>query len=190
MVAPRGRRLFLLAVVLAFSGCAGATIAGRDAAHGCFEAAERPQPLHAALRRCDSALLAADLAPADRAATLVNRGIVNMQARRIDAALADYDAAITLAPSNAEAYINKGIALLHAGGRESEAIEQLNAGLARGPIRPEIAYFSRAMANETLGRNRDAYEDYGRAARLAPDWPEPGEQLLRFKVVRRKTASG
>jgi len=190
MVALRLRCLLSAVAILAVPACAGGTIIGIRDAHGCFEAAERARPLRDALRLCDSALLAPDLAPADRAATLVNRGIVNMQARRAAAALADYDAAIALAPGNAEAYVNKGIALLNIAGREGEAIDQLNAGLARGPIRPEIAYFSRAMANETLGRNRDAYEDYGRAARLAPEWSEPAEQLQRFKVVRRKTAAG
>ncbi|MFZ4109927.1 MAG: tetratricopeptide repeat protein [Polymorphobacter sp.] len=167
-----------------------AAVIGTGYARSCFEAATAKRPLREALRLCDSALLDQALTASDRAATLVNRGIINMQAQKVDAALADYDAAIRLAPDNAEAWINKGIALVQIGNRDDEAVALLTEGIARGPKQPAVAYYSRAVAYEGLGRPRQAYEDYSRAAQLDPDWTEPAEQLQRFKVVRGKTMSG
>lgn len=161
---------------------------GSGYAKACFEAAEKGRPPRAALRICDSALLDESLAAHDRAATLVNRGIIQMQARNLPAAIADYDAAIRARPETAEAYVNKGIALVRQGDRDGEAVAQLSEGIARNPNRPEIAYYTRAIANEMLGRTRAAYDDYARAAQLAPGWAEPAEQLQRFQTVRRKTA--
>ncbi len=163
---------------------------GAGYARGCYEAAERHRPPRDALRLCDSALLDAGLPASERAATYVNRGIVNMQARNVAAALADYDAAIRLGPDTAEAYVNKGIALVNIGDRDEEALQLLDKALALNPLRPALVYYSRAIANEQLGRTRAAYEDYSRAAQADPEWPDPVQQLQRFRVIRGKTASG
>ncbi len=167
-----------------------AAVIGNGYARSCFDAAATKRPLREALRLCDSALLDQALTLNDRAATLVNRGIINMQAQKTDAALADYDAAIGLAPDNAEAWINKGIALVQIGNRDDEAVVLLTEGIARGPKQLAVAYYSRAVAYEALGQPRQAYEDYSRAAQIDPDWTEPAEQLQRFKVVRGKTLRG
>ena len=179
-------------VLSVMPGCTTAGSAGLGAvyARGCLEAAERKRAPGSALRLCDSALLDAALPARERAATHVNRGIVHMQARNVAAALADYDTAIRIAPNAAEAYVNKGIALIGLGDRDAEAVRLFDAALARNPLRPAIAYYSRAIANEQLGRTRAAYEDYSRAAQLDPDWPDPAAQLQRFRVLRGKTASG
>lgn len=169
---------------------ASAMTIGSSYARGCFEAASNGRPLRDALRLCNSALIDEALALDHRAATLVNRGIVQMQARKLDAAIADFDEAIRLRPETAEAYVNKAIALQRMGGRDGEAVALLSEGLARNPTRPELAYYQRAVANEELGRVREAYEDYSRAAALAPEWRDPAEQLQRFQTVRRKVLSG
>ena len=174
----------LLAGVYGTMASAAVAVIGSGYARNCFDAATQKRPL------CDSALLDDALAENDRAATLVNRGIINMQARKFDAALADYDAAIKLTPDAAEAWINKGIALVQIGNRDDEAVTLLTQGIARNPKQPAVAYYSRAIAYEGLGRSRQAYEDYSRAAQLDPEWTEPAEQLQRFKVVRGKTLSG
>lgn len=181
--------LFLMLAGMAATDAAAVTI-GDSFARGCFEAAAKGRSLKQGLRVCDSALIDETLGPEHRAATLVNRGVVQMQARRLAAAIADFDEAIRLRPETAEAYINKAIALQRMGGRDDEAVELLSEGLVRNPMRPEIAYYQRAVANEELGRIREAYEDFSRAAALAPDWPDPAEQLQRFQVVRRKVLSG
>lgn len=181
--------LFATAVAAATTACASVSTFGNSYARGCFEAAEQRRTSRDALRICDSALLNADLSANDRVATLVNRGIIQMQSRLFEAAIADYDAAIRVQPDIAEAWVNKGIALLRQGERDNEALAMLSEGIARGPQRPEIAYYTRGIAHEYLGHAREAFEDYSRAARLAPDWTEPAEQLERFQFVRRKTGS-
>ncbi len=166
---------------------ASASIIGMTRARSCFEAAVARSSGRNAMRDCNSALEEDGLPLRDRAATLVNRGILLMQAKKLDEAIADYDAAILIQPATAEAWVNKGIALLRAG-REAEAADIISQGIELGPINPAIAHYSRAFAYEAMGKVREAYEDFGRAASLAPDWSEPYEQLRRFKTVRSKTA--
>ena len=172
---------------LALVGCA-TTLA--DSAQGCFDAAGGRVPGVRGIGLCSAALADPGLSTEARAATLVNRGIVNMQAGKLNAALADYDAAIRTAPGSADARINKGIALLEIGGRAAEAVAVLTEALAHGPRRPELVYYHRAIANESLGRMRAAYDDFAEAAQLAPDWAAPATELQRFKFVRRKTMTG
>jgi len=156
-------------------------------ARACFDAASARQPGAASLAACDRALDGEALPPALRAASLVNRGIVHMQMQDLDAAMADFDAAIALRPETAEAWVNKGIAHIRKGD-DMTAATLLSRGLELEPENPAVAHYSRAYAYEGLGRLREAYEDYGRAAALAPDWPDPYEQLKRFRIVRVKTA--
>lgn len=185
-----------MATLLVLGGCAttGGTArssaTGESSAKACFTAASQRTPGRVGLHQCTAALADAALPVDLRAATYVNRGIVNMDAGRLDAAVADFDAAIALAPGNADAYINKAVALLQMADREADAIVLLDLALEYAPQRPEIVYFHRGVANEGLGRLRAAFDDYSQAAQLAPGWPEPANQLQRFKFVRRKTLAG
>ena len=167
-----------------------ATPSGSMATEDCFLAASQRRPSRGGDRRCSAALANPALSVALRAATLVNRGIIAMDSGRVDAALRDFDAAIALAPDAADAHVNKGIILLRIDGRAADAVAALTRALDLVPRRPEIVYYHRGIANETLGRLRAAYEDFAVAAQLAPDWPDPALQLQRFKVVRRKTLAG
>lgn len=169
---------------------AAVSILGGGYGRDCFLAAELKKDLNTSLDVCNRALEEEALSRRDRGATLVNRGIAYMQARDLDRAIADYDAAIKIDPRIAEAHVNRGIALLHRGGRDQEAIAALTKGLEMNPSRPEIAYYSRAVANELAGNTRQAYEDYQAAAALKPDWADPVEQLKRFSVERRPTGRG
>ena len=175
--------------LLALAGCATTGGTADVSAQGCFDAANGRVSAERGIRMCSAALADMRLPLALRAATLVNRGIVSMQAGRLDAAMADFDAAIAVAPGNADAWINKGVALLR-GGHDARAVEVFTEALLHGPAKPELAYYQRAVANESLGRMRAAYDDYAEAAQLAPGWAEPANQLLRFKFVRRKTLKG
>lgn len=185
MIAPL--RFAALLLVTATAACVGPRVADAGAAHGCYEAARIGAASPAALNLCDRALARSGLAVADRAATLVNRGILHLRIGDLKAALGDYDAAIIARPDSADAWVNKGVVLIEIGGRDAEAVTALSEGIARNPARPEIAYYHRAIAYEALGRAREAFEDYSRAAQLAPQWAEPAEQLQRFQTVRRKT---
>lgn len=164
----------------------GGSTAGRD----CYLAAELRRDTRSSLAVCTRALDVDSLSRRDRAATLVNRGIIHMQARDLESAVADYRAAIAVDQELAEAHVNLGIALLHRGGQDQAAIETLTRALEMKPSRPEVALYSRAVAHEMVGNVREAFEDYSAAAAAAPDWKEPAEQLKRFSVERKATARG
>jgi tetratricopeptide (TPR) repeat protein len=178
----------LVAAALPAAASAAATILGGSLGRDCYLAAEAARGRHYGLDVCDRALADEALSTSDRAATLVNRGILKMQSKELTGAIEDFDDAIRTRPGTAEAYINKGIALVHLGGRDRDAVELLTQGIAKNPARPEIAYYIRGVANEQLGATREAYEDYARAASLKPEWAEPAAQLSRFSVVRKATA--
>lgn len=165
------------------SAKAAVTVIGSGLARMCYEHSESSGTSLQSISDCDRALKEEALGVRDRAATYVNRGILHMRARRIAVALADYDNAIKVKPDLAEAYVNKGIALVHAGGRDSEAVNAITQGLQLNPIRPEVAYYTRGVAHEMLGNARAAYDDYRQAAALKPEWAEPKAQLKRFSVV-------
>ncbi|NJC10058.1 tetratricopeptide repeat protein [Polymorphobacter fuscus] len=171
-------------------GCATGGARGSSALQGCYDAANGLVAVAPGLAACNRAIAATGLPDELRAATLVNRGIVRMNARQYDSAIADYDAALALAPGNADAWLDKGIALVRMGGRDAEALTVLTTALDHDPRKPELVYYHRAAANENLGRLRAAYEDYAEAAQLAPGWSEPTMQLQRFKFIRRKALAG
>ncbi len=189
---PIGIRLalFLGLCAAAAPAAAAVSILGGGYGRDCFLAAETKRSTAAALDVCNRALEEESLSRRDRGATLVNRGIIRMQARELDKAIADYDAAIKVDSRIAEAHVNRGIALLHRGGRDKEAIAALTKGLEMNPSRPEVAYYSRAVAHELAGNTREAYEDYQAAAALKPDWSDPVEQLKRFSVERKPVGRG
>jgi tetratricopeptide (TPR) repeat protein len=155
----------------------------------CYQAAAFDWPVRQSLDICKAALRDRGLSTRDRGATLVNRGVVELRARDYVAAVADFDAALVVVPDLADALVNKGIAQADAG-HPVDAIASLTAALAANTARPEIAYYMRAMANEDVGATGAAYDDYRRAAALAPEWTAPADQLRRFSVVRRATALG
>lgn len=148
----------------------------------CYEYAMAGHASERGLEYCDSALTAETLTPDDRAATYVNRGILQMHAKQHALALESYEAAIKVNPRLAEAYVNKGVALVNLG-RDAEAVAAISRALELNIGQPEIAYYTRGVANEMLGNTRAAYYDYRQAAALKPEWKEPQAQLQRFAVV-------
>jgi len=171
------------AMSIPLGGEAAVTILGAGFARQCYEYAEAGRASELGLENCSRALVEQALPARERAATHVNRGILRMHAKDIARALADYDAALRLKPDLAEAHVNRGIALVNAGGREAEAIAALSQGLKLETTRPEVAYYTRGVAHELAGNVRAAYDDYRQAAALKPDWTEPRTQLQRFKRV-------
>lgn len=168
---------------------AAVSIIGGGLGKDCFLAAELKRETRTSLGTCARAL-DESLSRRDRAATHVNRGIVYMQARNLEMAMRDYENAIRLEPSLAEAHVNLGIALLHRGGRDRDAIAALTRGIEMKPSRPEVALYTRAVAHEMVGDTRAAFDDYSAAAAAKPDWEEPVEQLKRFNVERRQVGTG
>jgi tetratricopeptide (TPR) repeat protein len=179
---PRLAAGLLLAATVA--GCAAQPLP--PPALACQQAAEAAAPGSGALARCSRSIADPRLPQADRLASIVNRGVVRLKRGDLAGAADDFDLAIRAAPNFADAWVNKGIALARMKGREAEAVALISHGITLGPAKPARAYFARAAAHEAMGRAREAFEDYGQAAALDPDWAAPAEELKRFKLVRRK----
>jgi tetratricopeptide (TPR) repeat protein len=124
----------------------------------------------------------------DRAAALSNRGALNFQRANYDAAIADSTAALELDRSLVEALVNRGASYLKLR-RPIEAEANFTRALRLDPAHAARIHFNRAMAREDMGDRNGAYADYARAARLAPQWDQPKQQLNRFTIVRGKPMS-
>lgn len=169
--------------LLPFPAMAGITVLGSSSARLCFLAADSSSlPSNQDLRRCDSALAEEAVAPRDIIATYVNRGILRLRRGDPDGAMRDFDEALRRDPGEAEAYLNRGSALLRRE-RTEEAVAMYSQAIQHNTRRPALAHYGRAMAYELLGNARAAYGDYRRASELAPEWAAPREDLLRFRVV-------
>ncbi|MEA3064553.1 MAG: hypothetical protein QOJ27_999 [Sphingomonadales bacterium] len=180
----RSQFLFAAAALLAASPAAGAvTVLGNSSARLCYEAAEsHMSPSMTLIRTCDDAMRDEGLSGYDRVATLVNRGILKARLGNLDEAIVDYDAALRSDPNEAEAYLNKGFALLHLPDAARQARPMFDSALEKKTRRPELAYYGRAVANELSGEVRAAYDDYRQASRLDPKWQDPKADLARFQV--------
>ena len=177
--------IFLMAAgaAAAVPTTAAMTVVGSGYAHSCYVSAESRHASPADIAFCTTALTEDGLNARDRAATYVNRGILMMRKKDYDKAIADYEAAIKTRPEMAEAWVNKGIALVYKTGRDEEAISALTKGIELKTSRPEVAYYSRGLAYELTGDAKNAYYDYKQASELRPDWEEPARQMLRFQVI-------
>ena len=87
--------------------------------------------------------------------------------------------------TRAATYVNRSV--LHLRRHESRlALGDANEAIdLQGALSQEDsarAYFYRANANEDLGNNRAAYDDYRHAAELSPNWAAPRSELARFQV--------
>lgn len=179
-----GRYLFaaLLAAV-SVPALGAVTVIGSSSARMCFEAADSPMlPSIRDMRYCDEAFEQGALSQHDTVATYVNRGILKLRRNQVEAAIADFDQAIRIDPRQPEAYLNKGAALIRLND-PTEAQRLFTVALEYHTRRPEIAHFGRAIANESLGNVRAAYDDYRMASQLDPDWEDPQTELRRFRVV-------
>lgn len=182
------RKLVVAALLAAFCVPASASVMviGNSSARLCFEAADSPlNPDSDDMNRCNIALRDEPLSREDMVATYVNRGILRLRNGQVVQAIVDFDTAIGMDPSQPEAYLNKGAALMRQDNAQG-ALPLFTASLERNTERPELAHYGRAIAYETLGNAREAYNDYRRASELRPDWQEPLVELRRFRVVQRR----
>ena len=150
----------------------------------CYQSALGQDGRASAVEGCTRALQEEALNPRDRAATLVNRGILKMIAGHGRDADADFDAALAINRDLPDAWLNKGFLRLRQGdGRE--ALPLLQEGISRNPEREALALFARGVAYEQMGEFRSAYVDLKRAHDLEPRWSLPSEYLERYRVVDR-----
>lgn len=152
----------------------------------CFEAAEYGTSQNAAegVQSCTDALTNSVLSTHDRAATLINRGILHARDNDIPAAMEDYDQGLSLDSMLGEGYVDRGASEIVLKNLDA-ALADISRGIDLHAQRPEIAYYDRAIVNEALGNIRDAYADYKKAVELQPDFQLANDQLMRFRVVRK-----
>jgi tetratricopeptide (TPR) repeat protein len=167
---------------------AAVTVLGTGLARSCFEYAEFGGNAREGIEDCTSAIDETALSPKDRAATLINRGILKSRSQDVAGALDDYDRGILLDGNLGEAYVDRGAAYIVMR-RYEDALTDINKGIALGSNRLQIAYYDRAIVQEALGNIRGAYQDYKKAAEIQPDFTLALEQLARFRVVN-KSADG
>ena len=179
-----GKFLITAAVAaLAVPAAAAVTVIGSTSARACYEAADaRGVPSRTSIDRCDEALERDDLTRYETVATHVNRGILKLRRGNVDEAIADFDTAIAKDPDEAEAYLNKGVAMLRLPDGWDEAVPLFNTALEKETRRPELAYYGRAVANELGGHVKQAYLDYRQASLIDPRWEDPRNELARFTV--------
>ena len=183
------RKLSLLAAVAvtalatssATSSHASVMTIGGGYATACYQSAKHQDARQQALDECDHALSQEALVNSDRAATLINRGILHLRRENLRAAGADFDAALRIDPRQPEAWLNKAIMQVRHG-KAAPAMPFVAHALEYGTQRPSLAYFVRAMAYEDDGNLRAAYNDLQRARDLDPDWDQPAIELRRYRV--------
>ena len=174
----------IASVAFAASANAAITVLGNGLAKSCYEAAEFGGEAHSGIITCTSALDDGTLSLRDRAATLINRGILRSRTDDAEGAIVDYDHGLKTDNTLAEGYVDRGAAYiaLH---RYQDALGDLNKGIDMGAREPQIAYYDRAIVNEALGNVRAAYEDYKKAVEIQPDFALAIDQLSRFRIIHK-----
>ncbi|HET7084371.1 MAG TPA: tetratricopeptide repeat protein [Rhizomicrobium sp.] len=156
---------------------------GSGEAHECFKHAKAGNDLTDGLALCTGALEHDLLAKKDRAGTYDNRGIILDMLGRTEEAAKDFNQSIALDPTLGDPYVNLG-AMLIKKGRHEEAMGQINKGIELGMAFPHIGYYDRAVAEQMLGRYKEAYYDYKKVLELEPNFVMASERLKDFVVTR------
>jgi tetratricopeptide (TPR) repeat protein len=181
------KSLFIAAGVasLAISGSANAAVRslGGPLSQNCYEAALSHDVRSFAIDGCTRALNEEGLLDPDRAATFVNRGILQMTAGRLSSADSDFDDALEINASLSDAWLNKGFLRIREG-KGQEALPLVQKGIDNGARRQALAYFARGVAYEQAGDFRSAYNDLVKARQMEPKWALPKEWLAHYQVGR------
>ena len=156
---------------------------GSGLAHDCFLRAKAGTQLREGVEVCNLALDHDVLSRKDRAGTYDNRGVMLDMLGRTEEAAADFNMAITLDPTLGDPYVNLG-AMLIKKGQHQAALDQINKGMDLGMGFPHIGYYDRAVAEQMLGRYKEAYYDYKKVLELEPNFVMASERLKDFVVTR------
>jgi tetratricopeptide (TPR) repeat protein len=96
----------------------------------------------------------------------VSRGVTYERLGRLEDALADYEHAIALAPTDALVYYNRGVTYERLG-RFEDALADYARAIALDPADAKV-YANRGLTYAQMGRFEDALADYARAIALDP----------------------
>jgi tetratricopeptide (TPR) repeat protein len=156
---------------------------GSGQAHQCFLYAKSGTNLLQGVQTCNGALDHDVLSKKDRAGTYDNRGVMLDALGHTQKAADDFNTSIELDPTLGDPYVNLGAMLIKKGQHE-EALVQINKGLDLGMAFPHIGYYDRAVAEQMLGRFKEAYYDYKKTLELEPNFAMASERLKDFTVIR------
>jgi len=135
-----------------------------------------------AIKICDSAL-DQTLSVKDRAATHVNRGILQMRKGQQKQAIKDYQSALKIRPNLTEAHVNLGAAFIYLD-QLDDALKAINTALEDkdSATRP-AALVNRAILYDRQEKYNLAYRDLKAADILKPDWDMIDTLLARYEVM-------
>lgn len=156
---------------------------GNSKARSCYLAAKNGFASDDLIKLCSASLDEENLSPKDRAATYDNRGIMENSLGRLGQALASFGSAIASDATLGDAHVNRGTVLIKQKKYE-DALAEIDKGVGLGMAFLHIGYYNRAVAEELLGRYRDAYYDYMHALALEPGFTAAQERLKMFRVIR------
>ena len=189
---------YFLRLILAFWAIAATeasaqsmqVIGGDSFARECYQASSSTSMTGFAsgedLIACDRAISHGNLRKSDRVATYVNRGVIKVALEDFQGAVQDYNLALKLDDSSAEAYANRGN-MWFVAGRFQEAIKDYERSLELELGQAHVAHLNRGMALETIGQWTDARQAYQRALELQPEWAVAQAKLDRVngKLAKR-----
>jgi tetratricopeptide (TPR) repeat protein len=185
----KARSLHWLAIALALAigakAQAAVTVVGPTLAVQCYK---RAQAGGTKTDVCDDALKE-DLLDRDRASTLVNRGIIYNNVRKVDLALADFAAALAIDPNIAEAYLSRGNSRFYQK-RFKDAVADYTRAIDLNIDRLAAAYYNRALAYANLEEYGKTRADLVAATKADPSFKLAQQQLAaldRFLAKRGST---
>ncbi len=165
-------------------------IGGGSQSTSCYHAATIATQIHYSSRgdadNCSYALDYGNLSLRDRAATLVNRGIIYMALEEYEHAIKDYQTAKKLIPDFGEVYVNVGN-VFFMGKVYDKAIDEYTQAIERNLTKDHIAYLNRGMAYEKLGDLEHAEMDYRTAIELRPEWSLATGKLEQLESKKNKS---
>jgi tetratricopeptide (TPR) repeat protein len=159
---------------------------GSGLGHDCFVHAKTGNNLREGVVICNQALDHDVLTKKDRAGTYDNRGVILDMLGRTEEAAADFNQSIALDSTLGDPYVNLGAMLIKKGQHE-EALNHINKGIDLGMAFIHIGYYDRAVAEQMLGRFKEAYYDYKKALELEPDFKMASDRLKDFTVTTVRT---
>jgi tetratricopeptide (TPR) repeat protein len=155
---------------------------GVGLAHDCYIYAKVGNDPRAGVEVCNEALKREMLTTKDQAATHDNRGVILDVVGRVDEAADDFNAAIRLDPGLGDPYVNLGSMLIKKRQYEA-ALAHINKGIDLGVSFPHVGYYDRAVAEQLMGRYKEAYYDYKKVLELEPNYKAATERLKDFTVT-------
>ena len=160
---------------------AAMSVVGSSYGRDCYLSASMGGDSQQEIHKCRMALTLERLGDRDRAATLVNLGIILTHAARHDEAISSFDSAEKINPGLTEAMINRGNSYIHQ--REFMlAIAEYDRSLKLGTRRRAEAFANRGLAHEYVADYPRAASDYACALAHREGFPKVDRGLTRVRT--------